>query len=453
MNARRAPGWSAVPRIALVLALACTVRGAQPPEPGGDRPPVPEPPEQGRPWTPPETGLPRFLVKATALLFDQGVPDPRGCEYRTIDFGTTEVPMFVLPEVPGDARRYAIDEDGVLREAPDVWGRADLAADVRALAEDLKAAREPAEPGVRMQAGPVGLFFRGGQVPGNPRTTSPMQVCLLLRVGRADLAEELFAAATNWTPGGPRRDVTDYGVSYLSLARGWADLAYTHALDAHKKSDDVLALAHVRRLDRLTRAATAALRETRVPLPNPNGGGWPASTTYFPELRQISVLLADQERRAKASEKGRVPVPPPGGDPSARVAALVRNLGQIAQLQNSIPGGAFPARSETARALVAEGDAAVPALLDALESDERLTRSVSNGRGFGSSDGYIHPVHEVAADLLYEILKTEIAPGTPRVTRFGLDPSAGRKAAVATLRAAWERKQRAKAGAVSPSVP
>ena len=46
---------------------------------------MPDPPNQGAPWTPPATKLPRSLVEATALLFESGVADPRGCDYREIE--------------------------------------------------------------------------------------------------------------------------------------------------------------------------------------------------------------------------------------------------------------------------------------------------------------------------------------------------------------------------------
>ncbi len=45
------------------------------------------------------------------------------------------------------------------------------------------------------------------------------------------------------------------------------------------------------------------------------------------------------------------------------------------------------------RALIAEGDPAVEPLLTALETDMRLTRSVSYGRGM-SIDRTVHPVFE-----------------------------------------------------------
>lgn len=33
---------------------------------------IPDPPRQKHPWAPPETSLPRFLVKASTTLFEQG---------------------------------------------------------------------------------------------------------------------------------------------------------------------------------------------------------------------------------------------------------------------------------------------------------------------------------------------------------------------------------------------
>ena len=62
---------------------------------------MPEPPSQGEPWTAPATKLPKFLVSATGILFEQGVADPRGCEYREVEVGgdwIVKAHGFVLPE-------------------------------------------------------------------------------------------------------------------------------------------------------------------------------------------------------------------------------------------------------------------------------------------------------------------------------------------------------------------
>ena len=77
----------------------------------------------------------------------------------------------------------------------------------------------------------------------------------------------------------------------------------------------------------------------------------------------------------------RGPIPKKGGDPSARIAALIRDLDQIDERQMMSPGAAHPGNSPLVHDLIAEGDPAVAPLLEVLESDNRLTRSVSNGRG------------------------------------------------------------------------
>src|SRR5687768_16132839 len=44
-----------------------------------------EAPMQKAAWGRPQTTLPEALVRAVQLLFDQGVADPRGCEYRRVE--------------------------------------------------------------------------------------------------------------------------------------------------------------------------------------------------------------------------------------------------------------------------------------------------------------------------------------------------------------------------------
>ena len=75
---------------ALLAPIAVVSPGpntAVPPAPRFEGKMIPEPPSQGQPWTVPATTLPRFLVTATGILFEQGVADPRGCEYRQVEIG------------------------------------------------------------------------------------------------------------------------------------------------------------------------------------------------------------------------------------------------------------------------------------------------------------------------------------------------------------------------------
>lgn len=49
---------------------------------------MPTPPSQGKPWEPTKAKLADVVVSATKVLFEQGLADPRGCEYREIEVAT-----------------------------------------------------------------------------------------------------------------------------------------------------------------------------------------------------------------------------------------------------------------------------------------------------------------------------------------------------------------------------
>ena len=214
---------------------------------------IPDPPSQKDPWTPPATKLPRFLVTATSALFEQGMADPRGCEYREVEIvegWTFKTRAFVLPERPGDAGRFAVSWDGVIDPVSSVGPAADLDADVRALSEAMHRDRgdgPDGKPGrIRRPGGFLdysrrGVFGgRGG--PSDAKDASALKLCILLRLGRADLAEELFAAGTTWTPEFQGRGRTDYPIYYGTLAREWAATMFVRLVCAHARADDAIAL-------------------------------------------------------------------------------------------------------------------------------------------------------------------------------------------------------------------
>ena len=183
------------------------------------------------------------------------------------------------------------------------------------------------------------MFGRGG--PSGVDGRSPLKLCLLLRLGRADLAEVLFAAGTTWTPEVRGRDLTDYHISYLTLASDWATAVFIRLVTAHVRGDDVIALDAARRLSAFAKAVkikAEAMGFQRDPNRFNNG-----DPSYLASLRQLPDLLADHERRAKEPARG--PIPQRGGDPSARIAALIRDLDQIDDRQMSSPGWAYPGRS------------------------------------------------------------------------------------------------------------
>ena len=79
-------------------------------------------------------------------------------------------------------------------------------------------------------------------------------------------------------------------------------------------------------------------------------------------------------------------------------------LDELAQGQSGQPGGVWLAGNQTVKALISEGDGAVEPLLDCLENDKRLTRSVSFHRDFASQRRVL-PVQDAANAALDEILK------------------------------------------------
>lgn len=411
---------------------------------------IPDPPRQRVPWARPTTKLPATFIDATAGLFELGVADPRGCEYREVEVAewkTEKSRGFVLPARPGDAGRIVVGWDGVLRPVVSLGARADLEADIRALAAALKASRESPHyleymsvgvstetvPGTRTEhRAAISPFFDAqGAATVVPR--SPMTMVLLLRLGRADLAESLYASATGWTPSSVPQKPQDEDVSVRSLSRVWADTVYDRLIRSHCLGDDAVALDAARRLDRFAKAVPP-----RVEAPGVRGGLGLYSRDDPAYVRNPTVvprLLADHERRAK--EGPRTPVPPSGGDRAARIAALIRDFDQIyVNTARSNYTGGTPQEATIVREVVAEGDAAVEPLLAALESDTRLTRCVLSRNGIDR----LGPVSLAVNAALVRLLKTW--PTLDRTSGpVDLDTAEGRKRLTAAVRAHWEKNR------------
>ncbi|MEJ7636663.1 MAG: hypothetical protein WKF75_01430 [Singulisphaera sp.] len=393
--------------LALLASVAVGWLGAQQyrPAPRFEGKTIPEPPSQGQPWTAPATKLPKFLVTATGLLFEGGVADPRGCEYRLVEIGNNAIVKargFVLPERADTPGRFAVCWDGQVYPAMTVGDPADLDGDIKDLAANLKRMREAGAN--RSDQGVSWGFPREGQKyygAAGVSDHSPIKLCLLLRLGRADLAEALFAAGTAWTPEPRARDLTDYKISYLTLAVGWAGSAFGRLVGAHMRGDDVIALDAARRLARFRDLATARADAMGFPRGDRQDRSGTGPAPRFSFLTQLDALLRDQERRAKMPPRG--PIPRKGGDLSARVAALIRDLDQIDEQQMMSPGAAHPGSSPLVKDLIAEGD---PAVAPSWRSWSPTTGSRARSATVGALERFVHPVHEAAFAALIGILKT-----------------------------------------------
>ena len=402
---------------------------------------IPESPSQGQPWTAPATKLPNFLVNATGILFEQGVADPRGCEYRVVELanGTdAKAHGFVLPEradVPG---RFAVCWDGQVYPALTVGEPIDLGKDIMELAESLKRARETGKSARFSEApnfgfpGDQGNFFGAAGVDDH----SPIKLCLLLRLGRADLAEAAsLPAATAWTPEIRARDLTDYKISYMTLAENWAATAFSRLVSAHMRGEDVIALDAARKLARFRDLATAKADEMGFPREERQSRRGAEPAPRFTFLTQLDVLLLDQERRARMPARGLIPRK--GGDSSARIAALIRDLDEVNAHQMMSWGAPQIGNAPQVLDLIGEGDAAIAPLLEVLELDTRLSRTVSANRG-SSRERFVHPVYEAAFAALIGILKTQEF-NQFRFYGFKTAEPAARKALAGALRQFWQK--------------
>ena len=135
-------------------------------------------------------------------------------------------------------------------------------------------------------------------------------------------------------------------------------------------------------------------------------------------------------------EPPREPAPPRGADPSARIAAVIRDFDQIRVRQWSNPGTADPRGDRIVQEVIALGDPAVEPLLAAFVSDSRLTRSVSRSHG----RVYVHPVTDAVYGALIGILKANqfLDTGDDYLARTTPE---GRKKLAAAMRVFWEKNR------------
>ena len=430
---------SAPPLALLAVLWAGPALAVDEPSPASPVATIPAPPRQAEPWTPPESAVPKFLVRAAEMLFRQGLADPRGGEYRTIEVmvsgiwggsGTTIKRRGWVFPAADTAPRFAVGWDGLVWPVAAMGEPADLAADVARLTGPGRVANpDAAEPD------PV------------PTTLDPIQVCLLLRLGRGDLAGTVWGAlsgrpdAAPPAVGRPARGAqrTDPNpVSYLAIAR---DLAWAHferVATALNRGDDAVVLYDARTLTRLNAAVEREALALGFARPQQFGQRQPEQPApYIDFLGQLPEILADAERRA--AEPARPPIPPPGGpDPTARVAALIRDLDQIVVTQMGQPGGVNLGEARTVQALIAEGDPAVEPLIAALRHDDRLTRSFSFWRDFHRSRTFLKTADAAYAALSGILHTTNFSAGSTGDNLSARGPS-DRQQVADRIAAYWDR--------------
>jgi len=343
---------------------------------------VPVPPQQNEKWTPPATNLQPSVVDAITQLFKDGLPDPRGCEYREIEIGESKKWTFktngwVLPGA--GAQKYAIAWNGVVYPVVSVGAPVDLPKEIDAIPANQR----------RFNGYGVG-WPMSDQLSTNVEVGAlPIHVAFLMRLGEGKLAQEMWDAGYADQGNVPAPD------PYVDMAGVWLDRWYNRAVQDFLNHDDATALAICRQISPVIARvkATAAARGIADP--------WPVAM-YSNHLWQLPILQADLEQRVR--EKSYTPVVESGQPASGpeRIAALIHDLEQSYAEQMFNPGDTEITDDPTVQALIKEGYPAVEPLLKCLVEDNRLTRArYTQGMGF---DGPIIPVYEAAYKALFRIL-------------------------------------------------
>jgi len=405
------------------------------------------PPQQDSPWQAPSMKLPKVFVSATVVLFRQGLADPRGCEYREIevatgscwsgDAGVHKVHGWVLPAEKGKEERFAVCWNGLVYPVVRIGEKADPSSDAAKIIDvdeerRAKHARErPDHPFQRYRHA-------------TPEATSashesmlPLKACLLLRLGEADLAERLWTAWTTGMQQNINDDATHLQDPYIMLATDWLWALFDRAVCVHMRGDDNLALASARMLVPIWDAVEKESERRGIKRPYSQHGE--DKPKYLRFLDPIHALLADQERRARVPEGNAPSVKDTKSvSPEARIAELIKDLEEVSARQMGQPGGVSLGEDPRVSSLIREGNAAVEPLLDCLENDTRLTRSVHFHRDFLRHRSLI-AVHEAAYVALSGILKTSFFSAASTGDDLSSRGEKGRKAVAANIRAYWKR--------------
>jgi len=205
-----------------------------------------------------------------------------------------------------------------------------------------------------------------------------------------------------------------------SLRRRLALRAYACAVDAFAVRADAEALTHLERLFRLY------------------------STEAAESYPQGRIIADDLARRRRVATFGKLPPArmPDGArsrDRAQQIASLIASLDEVDVVSAHPFELSDPAADPRVRALDALGESAVPALIDAVEKDVRLTRSITAGRR-GWTDRRILGVREVALHAVQRTLRVKIIEAEKLSQPAGVPLSADEERAWSTsLRVYWDR--------------
>ncbi len=389
----------------------------------------PVPPRQGQPARVGAGTLPAPLVSAIGALFRHGLADPRGCAYREIEVMTGSVwggqgtsvktHGWVLPPQRG-GKAWAIAWNGLVYPAASVGAAADLRADVSAIvAAQLAARADPkqAGAGARPRSSPEEYGV-------SHETPDPVKVALVHRLGEPLLASQLWSAIES------PEDLARGGDPYLRLAVEWAWELFERAVTAHMRGDTPVALASARLLAAAAPQIEAEADRRKLPRDR--------ADRHVGFIEQLPLLVADEERRARRGPREKLePRALAALDPPARARLLIEHLDEVAARQWGQPGGVNLADDPIVDALIELGAPAVELLIEVLEADTRLTRSVHFWRDFARHRSLLG-VHEAAYVALAGILEQSFFDPASTGDNLSARGAEGRRQVADRVRAYWD---------------
>jgi hypothetical protein len=230
----------------------------------------------------------------------------------------------------------------------------------------------------------------------------------LNRLGQKELAAKTLMRAASQDK--------DSGLAKLRADLTWS--AFAGLVHAYMVRADEEAMRHGERLLRL--------------YPKEVEKDYPQSNAIVEDLRrrkQEGIFGRDREAQL-----------PEGFDQwevKKQLAHLIQSLDEVDARQWGQPGDVPLAFDRRVRSLIALGDAAVPDLIDTIEKDQRLTRSVHFWRDFGRSRTVLG-VREAALTAVMSILQVRVFDPRSTGDSFTARGDEGTKQVVAKLRAYWK---------------
>ncbi|WP_017851710.1 hypothetical protein ACO1KB_12450 [Leptospira interrogans serovar Szwajizak] len=361
---------------------------------------MPQPPSQQLPWTAPDTKLLKKLTNVVPVLFEQGLADPRGLEYRSIvvrvgsvwgNSHTIQTRGWVIDSF------YAIGWNGLVYPVISIGEKQNLRSDILSIVSKDKKERAEYEkkyPGETINRSRYSYSAFSEDRALSEKSLLPLKVALLLRLNEVELAETLWKSLDQLDTD---ENETSFKDPYLLLIQDLVWAYFDRAVCAHMRGDTSIAFTSASILSKLQKA---------VDLEAKKRGFQESIRLIHHVLASLPELLSDEERRLNTPRNKDVStlLNELSDDPIVKTKALIELLDEISARQFGQPGGVYLGDDPILKELIRVGEPAVELLLTCLEEDSRLTRSVSFHRDFFRTRRFIS-VSEAAYIALCEILQ------------------------------------------------